>query len=207
MKWILLLSVLTLNAAAQSVDPCTGQATSAPVWTPPNLNQPIVCERETGRTVNFNSKGAAAWRYCFNAATGKFYPQTAVGPWADFQSAPGMALDIVQAGINADNATIQAILKKYSRGTFIDAEHAAVWCPFRAQIVAGIPAAPAWVTTSTVLYRINETDSGLGLQVGTVPRGAAVDPTGRRIFSRMTFCQWKGGTSPFKTFVRCSEKP
>lgn len=205
MKLLLLLSALSLSAAAQSVDPCTGQATSAQVWTPPNLNQPLVCERETGRTVNFNSKGAAAWRYCWNGT--KFYPQTIAAPWVDFQNAPAMALDIVTAGFNADNATIQSLLAKYSRGTFIDAEHAAVWCPFRAQIVAGIPASPVWVTTSTVLYRINETDSGLGIQVGTVPRGAVVDPTNRRVFSRMTFCQWKGGTTPFKTYVRCAEKP
>lgn len=162
----------------------------------------MVCERETGRTVNFNAKGAAAWRYCFNSATGKFYPQTAVAPWADFQAAPGMALDIVQAGVNADNATIQALLLKYSRGTFVDAEHAAVWCPFRAQIVAGIPAAPvvaAWVTSGMTTYKF--TGTGLAGVAGSTTLGTPCDCAKPFALGAATYCPLQGG--PAATVARC----
>ncbi len=208
MKWLLLLSVLSLSAAAQSVDPCTGQTTSAPVWTPPDLTKDVVCERATGADYGYNGDGVALWQYCWDATKGKYYPMTGVATWGYIQKNPGLVGEVLKNWPKAGAATIKRILVTYdSPGTFIDPESAAIWCPLRAKILAGIPASPVWVTTSTVLYRINETDSGLGVQVGTVPRGAVVDPAGRRVFSRMNFCQWKGGTTPFKTFVRCAEKP
>jgi len=196
----LLLAFSAFAACADSVDPCTGQTTSAPVWTPPSLNQPLTCERETGRAVNFNAKGAAAWRYCWNGS--KFYPQTIAAPWADFQAVPGMALDIVQAGFNANNATIQRLLLKYSTGSFIDAEHAAVWCPFRAQIVAGIPPAPvvpAWVTSGMTTYRF--TGSALGGVAGATPLGQPCDCAKPYMLGSATYCPLQGGA--VTTVARC----
>lgn len=206
MKWLLLLSVLSLSAAAQSVDPCTGQTTSAPVWTPPDLTKDVVCERATGADYGYNGDGVALWQYCWDATKGKYYPMTGVATWGYIQKNPGLVGEVLKNWPKAGAATIKRILVTYdSPGTFIDPESAAIWCPLRAKILAGIPASPVWVTTSTVLYRINDTDSGLGAQVGTVPRGAVVESTNRRTFSRMTFCQWQS-TSPFKTFVRCAEQ-
>lgn len=203
----LLLLLLAASAGAQSVDPCTGLKSDSPATITP-IAIPMVCANEKGRTVEFSLQGAVAWRYCLNTSTKRYDAQVAAVTRAEVFDTPGLAVDLFKAGMAADEATINRLSSKYAAmvGKFTDPAHAAVWCPYRAQIAAGAPKAAIWVTTSTVVYRLNEAGTELGAQVGTAKRDEVVDGTSPRTFSRMTFCPWNRGTSPFKTYIRCAEQ-
>lgn len=190
-------------AVAQNVNPCTGQTTTNPV----NLGnfvtgQPTTCVNASARQYEANAAGVMAWRYCLNPATGKHYFQLAVSPWSDFQQAPAMAKDLLAAGLNADEATIQALANKYVSKSLADPAHAAVWCPVWDRMVAGRPAdvpvvqppAPgSWVTASTLLYTLrNGALSGLA---GTTTVGKACDCAKPFVLGTVTYCPLAGATN------------
>lgn len=203
MKWLLLLSALSLSAAAQSVDPCTGQTTSAPVWTPPDLTKDVVCERAVGADYGYNEAGVALWQYCWDATKGKFYPMTGVATWGYIQKNPGLVGEVLKNWPKADGATIKRILVTYnSPGTFIDPESAAIWCPLRDRIIAGIPPAPPqWVPAGPTLY--NFTGTGLAGVAGAVKPGQTCDCTKPFKLGATTYCPLNGG--PITAVARCKK--
>lgn len=203
MKYLALLPILfwATLASAQFVDPCTGTAVSGPVTITP-IALPMTCVKEQGRTVEFSLKGAVGWRYCMGP--NRYSAQIAAATWAEIGSNPAMVKDWLLAGQNADDATISRLAAKWPLGSFTEPARAAVWCPFRAQIAAGAPGPTVWVTTSTVLYRLNEAGTDLGAQVGTAKRGEVVDGTNPSTFGGMKFCP--GNLPPFKTFIRCTQQ-
>lgn len=186
-------------SAFAQVDPCTGQASTSPVWTQPDLTQPLACDGEAGRTVDFNAKGAIAWRYCLTA--GKYAAQVVAAPWADLANTPGMALDLLQAWPSADNATLRALLLKYRTGSFVDPAHAAVWCPFRDRIKAGLPVIAQWVPAGPTLYAFNGTS--LAGVVGAAKPGQACDCVKPFKLGTATYCPLQGG--PITAVARCKK--
>lgn len=209
-KWPLTILLLATNALAQFVDPCTGAKVEGPATIVP-IKLPMTCAKEQGRDVGYGVDGLAGWRFCLDPESKRYSAQVGAVTWLELAANPGMAKDFALAWHNnAGDAEIGALMTKYATTLvpFTDPKHTAVWCPFRAQIAAAAPpppAAPVWVTTSTVLYRLNEAGTGLGAQVGTAKRGEFVDGTQARVISRMTFCPWVAGPSPFKTYIRCAE--
>lgn len=206
MKLLVALLLLAGSAAARSVDPCTGQTTEAPVWTPPDLTKDVVCERATGADYGYGEAGVALWQYCWDAAKGKFYPMTGVATWGYIQKNPGLVGEVLKNWPKADGATIKRILVTYdSPGSFIDPESAAIWCPLRNRIIAGIPAPvpPSWITfgvSSTPMYRFNGT--ALTASAGSVASGLSCDCTKPFALGASTYCPLKNG--PATTVARCT---
>lgn len=179
-----------------SVDPCTGAVLNQPPTPPLDLTQPLVCERDTGRTYDFNKFGAIAWRYCYSPTLKKYRSEMVVAPWDDLKNVPGMAKDVASAGLSADNETIRQMLIKYKSGHIADAAHAAVWCPFKERMLAGVPPPPppvpvvSWVTASTITYKF--TGSALAGVSGTVKLNEACDCSKPYVFGTATYCPVKG---------------
>lgn len=199
---LVLLSLLACGVAeAQNVNPCTGQPTTNPV----NLGnyvvgQPTTCVNASARQYEANAHGVMAWRYCLNPATGKHYFQLAVSPWSDFQQAPAMAKDLLAAGLNMDEASIDALARKYMNKPLADPAHAAVWCPVWDRLVTGRPAdlpppapAPVWVTASTLLY--NARNGALSGLAGTTTLNKACDCSKPLVLGTVTYCPLQGATN------------
>lgn len=215
-KWLLLVSILfwALLADAQTfVDPCTGAAVSGPATITPVV-LPMTCSQEKGRDWGVSLQGVLGWTYCLDTTKKTYSAFIAVATRQEVFEVPGLAEALFRAGPSADMTTINRLGAKYVPllGKFSDAAHAAVWCPYRARIAAGTPLPPApapaiWLTTSTVIYRLNETNTALGAQVpGSVTRGVQVDGTKAVRVGSMHYCPWIGGPPPFKTYVRCAEQ-
>lgn len=204
--WMLALTLATTAVLAQSVDPCTGVKSDAPPVSTP-LALPLTCVSEKGRSKSANGAGPIGWRYCLDKVKKVYRPQVVVATWKEMATVPGLAEDIFMAGFNADDATMGRLLTKYVPllGKFEDEAHAAVWCPFRERIAAGLPPPPPWTTVglgSTPAYRSN--GKALVGSVGSVSSGLQCDCKAPLLVGMNTFCTIKG--APATIVAQCAQK-
>lgn len=203
---ILAGACLAVWSQTTSIDPCTGATLNQPPTPPTNLEQPLVCERETGRTYDFNTKGAIAWSYCYQPATNKYTYRFVVAPWSDLQNVPNMAKDVYALGMSATNEQIRQMLLKYRSGSITDAAYAAVWCPFKAQMIAGIPApppaAPLWVTDRITTYQSN--GRSVLPPLGRTSVGVPCDCQKPLVIGTVTYCTPQGASAP--TVASCVKR-
>lgn len=202
------LQLLAAEAPAQMVNVCTGApvAASAPSYADYTLAKGTACVDATARTYRANSAGVVAWRYCKDPATGKYGVQWAAGAWAAAASAPAMVLDLASAGLNMDEATLAALARKYINKPLADPMLLPIWCPYLAEMAAGVPAppppTPAWATVGGVAYTLAA--GSLAGSAGMVKAGLACDCKTPFLLGASTYCTFAGAAS-VAVVARCKQ--
>lgn len=140
---LLLAPVIALGQTPPpNLNPCTGLPATPPYYTELDLTKPWpTCASPTLPRVATNEFGIVGWRWC-KATSGTYYPQWSVAPWSDFTAQPGLALDLISAGLTMNDAAMEAVAKRYSAllKPLAHPSHTAVWCPLWPAIAASRPA-------------------------------------------------------------------
>jgi hypothetical protein len=213
---ILMLILLVIPAVGLSqntppqtfVDFCTGATVSGPVTltafdlTP---GKAISCSSPRGRNFKLSSKGVAGWQYC-RQPDGRYLVQFVVSPWSDFEQAPLMAKDLLQAGMSATPVTVDSLLRKYHSSPMTEPAHKALYCEARAQIRAEWPqdeVVSEWVTVSTITY--NYRSGSLAGVAGTVALNVPCNCVVPFVVGSTTYCPLRGASNA--TVVARCKKP
>jgi hypothetical protein len=208
----LILVALPLSIHAQSINPCTGQAASAPSISlssysasSPYSCAPIPGASSTAPTIRVNRAGVTAWWYC-KRPNGSWRLQFGAAA-ADAASVPSGS-ELWAAATSPDPAaSANALAARYATVPIESPALAAAWCPHWPAMVAGTPAAaaipapPAWLTASTLAYTIR--NGALGGLAGTAPRGTACDCTAPAVIGSRTYCTFAGALNP-QTMTVCT---
>lgn len=138
-----LVGVTTAAEETANLHPCTGlPITGPPYYTDVDFTKPrAACASPTVPWVDTNAAGMIGWRYC-KAPAGHYYAQWAVLPWSNLTAQPALALELMAAGLNMNDAAMDTIARKYSAliKPLAAPENAAVWCPMWPKIAANQPA-------------------------------------------------------------------
>lgn len=210
-----LLAVLALGlvpiiasgqASAPRLDACTG--TVIPPGTPTtdgfDITKPFPgCADPRPGSFGVNTSGVVEWHYCRNPETGRYYPQFQVITRNDLTNIE-MVREALSAGWpNIGAADRYRMAQKYAAMVkpLGHPENAAVWCPFRERMTAGIPAASAptpWVVAKNGVLTTRPTYPVVSgrrstRSNGSVPVGANCEAAGAIVEGPLTFGYPDGG--------------
>jgi hypothetical protein len=161
LRALLLLALLIVcPARAQTGDVCTGQpipAGATVAWDYNPLGPNVVCLDKTAPTIRTNVYGMVGWRYCRTQTRWGY--QIAATRWSYLANTPELAADLLAAARNPDDTPTNDFARKHVNTPLNHPDLVAVWCPFRAEMKAGVPQSTAqvWRTPSTgsgTLYTI-----------------------------------------------------
>lgn len=198
-------------ATAPRVDTCTGQPTGANVvlWEDfAPKGPPLQCAQPSTPSVRFNAAGITAWRYC-KRADGSGTPQWAAATWGAIGSTPGLASALWAAGPNPDDATVQALARRFASTPLDAPELKPVWCPHWPEIAAGIPPKPAPVPVPPATAWRVAGSTAFWLRNGALAPGAGLARVGTPcdcavpfVAGLTTYCPWAG--APANAVARCT---
>lgn len=153
---LLLLPALAFaQAPAPRIDACTGAV--IPPGTPTGYDfdltkEPPGCLDMRPGGLRVNVHGMLEWQYCKDPQTGRYYIQRQVTTKADILASPAMLADAVAAGWPREITPQERmrLARKYAHlvKPLGHPENAAVWCPFRQEMEAGLPSgsvATGWI--------------------------------------------------------------
>lgn len=190
------------QASAPRIDACTGAV--IPPGTPTGYDFDIT-KPYTGcldmRPGGFavNAHGSLEWYYCKDPQTGRYHVHRQVVTKADILAEPGMLVDAVAAGWPRDITPEDRLrlARKYAHlvKPMGHPENAAVWCPFREQMAAGLPSPSTptgWVVAKNGVLTTRPTYPVISgrrstRSNGNVPVGAPCEMTGAIVEPPLTF--------------------
>jgi hypothetical protein len=191
-----LLALLSVAANAQWTDICTGQPTTVPPGLLISTYDPakdVICDLPTTPVIRTNSFGVMGYRYC--KGTTQYNVQFAASTWDFFSKTPSMVYDLLLAGLNPSNSTINVIAKKYGASVPIsDPSLTKVWCPFWAEMVTNKPQMPpSWITERITTYQTN----GYSIlpPLGRAVLGTPCDCKKPLVIGALTYCTFQGASS------------
>lgn len=205
--WTLAALLWGPGAIAQT-NPCNVPLPNTPrAYADFDKTKPLVCAEPTLPTVRMNGAGIMAWRYCKGSRG--YYPNWGAATWAHIGST-ALGTDLIAAGVSASPTAVGALAVKHVTLPLAHASLTPVWCPFQAEMWAGVPALPppppppppppAWIVASTLTYSVR--NNSLSLVPGAAPVGAACNCAAPFVVGAFRYCTFTGATSS-AVLARC----
>ena len=172
-------SALAQNGGGPVDNPCAVPAPNVPAYyTDLGVGKPFACMPApggpgVGLTVRYNASGVTSWWYC-PGANGTHITSFGAATWARLSSG---------------NLTPDTPLA--------DPSLSPVWCPWAAEMRAGLPKppapAPAWAVASTTAYKVVK--GALSSVAGPVARGTPCDCSKPLFVGALRYCTFTGAAS------------